>query len=150
VCFIPYECAQETATFQTVTGSIPNPHADFFQNNLHQQQFLIHVKYALLVIQLHAQTTLQHCFRARIRDSEQFSMLLNPSLPKSYNSCLHIMFNPSRLCLAYIFCHLHQLSTIVTISRALHVYRILTPHALQGFSIHSWQQHTANRNASIL
>jgi hypothetical protein len=37
----------------------------------------------LLVFQLHVQTTMQHCFRARIRDYEQFSMLLNPSTQKA-------------------------------------------------------------------
>lgn len=30
------------------------------------------------------------------------------------------------------------------------MHRILTPRALQGFSIHGWPRHTANRNASIL
>jgi hypothetical protein len=64
---------------------------------------------ALLVFQHHVQTTMQHCFKARFRDSEQFSMLLNPFLPKSFNSCLHITFNPSRLCLAYILRRLYQL-----------------------------------------
>jgi hypothetical protein len=47
--------------------------------------------WAVLIFQSYILSTMQQSFRARIRDSKQFQLSLNPPYPQIFYCCLHIM-----------------------------------------------------------